>query len=90
MLIGSSSILSAIAALLAVLALVWLTGRLARFGGMARRPVNGGLLTVQDVLVLDARRRLHLIKCHDRLLLLLTGGSQDVVIGWIEPREPPA
>jgi flagellar protein FliO/FliZ len=89
MFIGTASILSAIAALLAVVGLVWLAGRLARFGGLARRPVRGGLLHVQDVLVLDARRRLHLIRCDDRRLLLLTGGSQDVVVGWIGRRDQP-
>ena len=88
MVIGTSSILTAIAALLAVTALIWLAGRLARFGGLARRPPGEGLLAVQDVLVLDARRRLHLIRCEQRCVLLLTGGAQDVVVGWLEPREP--
>ena len=77
-----------LAALLAVLALIWLAGRMARFGGMARRPASGGLLVVQDVLVLDARRRLHLVRCDERRVLLLTGGAQDVVVGWLEPEEP--
>jgi flagellar protein FliO/FliZ len=84
----SSTILSAVAALLAVLALIWLAGRMARFGGMARRPASGGLLVVQDVLVLDARRRLYLIRCDERRVLLLTGGTQDVVVGWLEPGDP--
>ena len=88
MVIGSTSILSAIAALVAVLALIWLAGRMARFGGMARRPASGGLLAVQDVLALDARRRLHLIRCDKRRVLLLTGGAQDIVVGWLEPEEP--
>ncbi len=85
-----SSILSAIAALAAVLGLIWFTGRMARFGGLARRPRAGSLLAVEDVLVLDARRRLHLITCGERRLLLLTGGAQDVVVGWLEPgaRQP--
>ena len=68
MVIGSSSILSAIAALVAVLGLVWLAGRMARFGGLARR-------------------RLHLVRCEDRRVLVLTGGAQDLVIGWLEPGE---
>jgi flagellar protein FliO/FliZ len=41
---------------------------------------------VQDVLALDARRRLHLITCDGRRVLLLTGGAQDLVVGWLEPR----
>ena len=35
MIIGASSILSAVAALFAVVGLIWLTGRMARFGGLA-------------------------------------------------------
>ena len=88
MVIGSSSLLSAVAALLAVLVLIWLVGRMARFGGLARRPIGGGLLVVQDVLVLDARRRLHVIKCEERRVLLLTGGTRDIVVGWLDAGEP--
>ena len=89
MIIGSSTIISAVAALLGVLALIWLAGRMARFGGMARRPASGGLLVVQDVLVLDARRRLHLIGCVKRRVLVLTGGAQDIVVGWLEQEPIP-
>jgi flagellar protein FliO/FliZ len=88
MVIGTNSILTAIVALVAVLALIWLAGRAARFGGMARRPQVGGSLAVQDVLALDARRRLHLIRCDERRVLLLTGGAQDVVVGWLDREEP--
>jgi flagellar protein FliO/FliZ len=88
MVIGSSSILSAIAALVAVLGLIWLAGRMARFGGMARRPASGVSLSVQDVLALDARRRLHLIRCDKRRVLLLTGGAEDIVVGWLESDGP--
>ena len=88
MVIGTTSILSTAAALIAVLALIWLAGRMARFGGMARRPSGGGSLAVRDVLALDARRRLHLIRCDGRRVLLLTGGAQDVVIGWLDAEEP--
>jgi flagellar protein FliO/FliZ len=88
MVIGTTSLLTAFAALVAVLTLIWLVGRVARFGGMARRPANGGALAVQDVLALDARRRLHLIKCNERHVLLLTGGAQDIVVGWLDHEEP--
>jgi flagellar protein FliO/FliZ len=88
MVIGTTSILTAIAALVAVLALIWVAGRVARFGGMARRPASGGVLAVQDVLALDARRRLHLISCDKRRVLLLTGGAQDVVVGWLDRERP--
>jgi flagellar protein FliO/FliZ len=81
---GMGSLVSIAAALAAVLALIWLASRAARFGGMARRPAGGGTLTVQDVLALDGRRHLHLINCGDRRVLLLTGGAQDVVVGWLD------
>jgi len=71
-----------------VLGLIWLAGRVARFGGMARRPAGGGALAVQDVLALDTRRRLHLIKCNERHVLLLTGGAQDIVVGWLDHEGP--
>ena len=86
MVIDTTTIFTAFAALAAVLALIWLAGRAARFGGMARRPATGGVLAVQDVLALDARRRLHLVTCDGRRVLLLTGGSQDLVVGWLETR----
>jgi flagellar protein FliO/FliZ len=85
-----TSIVTAIAALAAVLALIWLAGRLARVGGIAQRPATGRLLAVEDVLALDARRRLHLVNCGQRRVLLLTGGAQDIVVGWIDPENPPA
>ncbi len=89
MVLGFTTILSTVTALLAVLALIWLAGRMARFSGLSRRPAGGGSLVVQDVLVLDTRRRLHLIRCEERRVLVLTGGAQDVVVGWLEPRDPP-
>jgi len=89
MFVSTSSILTAIAALVAVLALIWLAGRLARFGGMAPRPVSGRLLAVQDVLALDTRHRLYLVKCEQRRVLLLVGGAQDAVVGWLDREEPP-
>ena len=88
MVITPATLLTAVATLVAVLALIWLAGRAARLGGLARRPASGGLLLVQDVIALDARRRLYLIECQDRRVLLLTGGGQDVVVGWLSPQAP--
>jgi flagellar protein FliO/FliZ len=87
MVIDATSILSAIAALVAVLGLIWLAGRMARLGGMARRP-TAGILSVEDVLALDTRRRLYLVKCGDRRVLLLTGGGQDVVVSRFDQGGP--
>ena len=90
MVISFTSILTAFAALAAVLGLIWAASRAARFGGLAQRPASGRRLVVQDVIALDARRRLHLVKCDGRDVLLLTGGAQDVVVGWLDHKEPPA
>jgi flagellar protein FliO/FliZ len=86
MLSSSTSLLTAVAALVAVLSLIWLASRAARLAGLARRPsASGRLLSVQDVIALDARRRLHLVHCADRQVVLLTGAGQDLVVGWIDP-----
>ena len=73
-----------VAALGAVLALIWLAQRAARASGFSRAPASGAL-SVQSVLALDSRRRLLIVACHDRRVLLLTGGAQDVVVGWLDP-----
>ncbi|GGC61653.1 hypothetical protein GCM10011504_44850 [Siccirubricoccus deserti] len=75
--------LQAAAALAVVLLLIWLTGRAFRAGGGA--PRTGRRLAVQEVLALDPRRRLLLLRCDGREVLLLTGGGQDTVVGWLPP-----
>ncbi|HTI80605.1 MAG TPA: flagellar biosynthetic protein FliO [Acetobacteraceae bacterium] len=85
---NTTSILTAAGALAAVLALIWLAGRLARFGGIAQRPTGNRVLAVQDTLPLDQRRRLYLVSCDQRRVLLLVGGTQDVVIGWLDGEGP--
>jgi flagellar protein FliO/FliZ len=64
-----------------VVALVLLAGRLARRAGLA--PQGGGRLRIEETVALDARRRLVLVRCDGRALLLLTGGAQDQVVGWL-------
>ena len=45
---------------------------------------QGRHLVLRESLALDPRRRVHLVECGDRRVLLLTGGQQDVVIGWLQ------
>lgn len=71
----------AFAALAVVLLLIVLAGRLARVSGLTKR-VAGNRLRVEESLAIDSRRRLLLVRCDDREVLLLTG-SPDVVIGWL-------
>ena len=91
---GFSSILTAAAALAAVLGFILLAARFVRPGLWARPGSLAGLgngpLAVRDVLALDAGRRLHLVRCEGRDFLLLTGGAQDVFVGWLPEREPAA
>lgn len=75
-------ILTACAALAGVLGLVWLLGRAVRAAGLSH-PAAGRRLHVQEALALDRTRRLHLVACDGRELLLLTGGGTDVVVAWL-------
>lgn len=83
--------LLALAALLGVLALIVLLARLARATGLA--PAAGARrLVLADSLPLDSRRRVVLLRCDGREVLLLVGGAQDLVLGWPHPsanRETP-
>jgi flagellar protein FliO/FliZ len=81
MIIDPISWITAAMALGGVVALVLLAGRLARRAGLA--PQGGGRLRIEETVALDARRRLVLVRCDGRALLLLTGGAQDQVVGWL-------
>lgn len=71
--------------LLFVLGLILLLARLLRASGLA--PQTGGQrLKIQEVLALDARRRLVILRCDGREVLLLTGGPQDLCLGWLPPK----
>jgi flagellar protein FliO/FliZ len=59
---------------------IWLAMRALR-GGRRVRP--GRRLALEEALALDPRRRLLLVRCDGRGLLLLTGGTQDAVLGWL-------
>ena len=65
----------------AALLLLWLLARGARLTGLAAP--SGKRLGVQEVLALDTRRRLVLLRVDGREVLLLTGGPQDSVLGWL-------
>ena len=81
-----NTMLSAAAALAAVLLLILAAARLARFTRWAKPPRRGaGGMRVQEALALDPRRRLLLVECDGRRLLLLTG-PQDQIVGWLPER----
>lgn len=84
--------LTGIGALLFVLALILVLARLLRMSGLT--PQTGGQrLKLQEVLALDSRRRVMILRCDGRDVLLLTGGPQDLCLGWLpgkdeEPKLP--
>ncbi len=82
-----SSLLSAIAALLFVVCLIWLAGRALRMTRSAALPLCGKRLSMTDSLTLGPRKRLLLIRCDGKDMLLLTGGTQDILLGWL-PLDP--
>ncbi len=86
------AVFSGLLALAAVLGLIVFAMRAVRFGGLgAGLPRDAqARLAVRDVLVLDPRRRLHLVRCDGRTALLLTGGPQDIVVGWLPEEETAA
>ena len=82
----TQTIASAFAALAGVVFLVLLAGRLARNTRFGRLP-PGGRMRVAESLALDPRRRLVMVSCDGRTLLLLAG-AQDLVVGWLPERAP--
>jgi flagellar protein FliO/FliZ len=77
------TLLSAAGTLVLVLALLALVLRGLRAAGAGR--AAGRRLAVEEAVALDGRRRLVLLRCDGRGLLLLTGGAGDVVVGWLPP-----
>ena len=72
-------------ALLFVLGLMLLLARVLRATGLAPQTA-GQRLKLQEVLALDARRRVIILRCDGREVLLLTGGPQDLCLGWLPPK----
>ncbi len=81
--------LTAFGALAVVLGLVWLGARGVRAAGLAR-PGGGRRLQLREALALDRTRRLQLVTCDGRDLLLLTGGGADMIVAWLPAREAGA
>lgn len=74
--------LTAAAALVFVLGLVLVLARFLRATGLAPGQA-GQRLRLQEVLPLDARRSLMIVRCDGREVLLLTGGAQELCLGWL-------
>ncbi|MFT8246725.1 flagellar biosynthetic protein FliO [Roseomonas sp. BN140053] len=79
---GPSTWLLSIAGLAVVLGALWLLARGARAAGLAPGAA-GRRLALQESTAIDTRRRLHLVRVDGREVLILTGGGQDAVVGWL-------
>ncbi len=78
------------AGLAAVILMILLARYGTRFTGLLpRHGQKQTLLSLRASLPIDARRRLTLIDCEGRRLLLLTGGTTDVMLGWLPPDGRP-
>jgi flagellar protein FliO/FliZ len=86
MILDATTVLTAGVALVCVLLAIWLAQRVVRASGFSPGRMNAGRrLAVQEAIALDPRRRLHLVRCDGRHVLLMTGGAQDLVVGWLGP-----
>lgn len=92
------SLTTALGGLAVVLALVLLAARAARAFGLGHAlPLRSGgapggqarRLVLAETLALDPRRRLMLVRCDGRDLLVLTGGAQDVLLPVPPAPAPP-
>lgn len=87
MLLDPDALLRSAGALAAVLLPLWLLARALR-GRQALRGA-GRRLRLEETLALDARRRLLIVRCDGRDALILTGGGQDLLLGWLPERPGP-
>jgi flagellar protein FliO/FliZ len=87
--VTATNLLMVLPALALVLALAAGAGRLARLLRPALAgPASSGI-RVLDRLALDNRRRLTLVRCRGRDVLLLTGGASDVAVSvWAADADP--
>jgi flagellar protein FliO/FliZ len=82
---GLTQMLTAAGALAVVLLLLAAGARVLRPNTWPRPAQATKLLALRESVALDTKRRLHLVQCGGRQVVLLTGGAQDLVVGWIEP-----
>jgi flagellar protein FliO/FliZ len=80
----AQTILLVVGVLIGVIALIRAAARLFQFSGWRAPSRPGRTLILRESIALDPRRRIHLVQCGQRQVVLLTGGGQDLVIGWMQ------
>ncbi len=83
------AILTTGAALGAVVGLIVLAGRGTRMLRLAR-PTAGRRIVLREALALDRTRRLHIVACNGRELLVLTGAATEQIVAWLPIPQPGA
>ncbi len=71
-------------ALAVIVALILTAKRLFQAGVWRPSPRAARTLALRESIALDPRRRVHLVQCGQRQVVLLTGGAQDLVVGWMQ------
>jgi flagellar protein FliO/FliZ len=80
----AQSLVLVFGALIGVLALIGVAAKLLQISPWRPKPPPGRTLILRETISLDPRRRLHLVQCGQRQVVLLTGAGQDIVVGWMQ------
>ena len=80
----AQSILLVVGVLIGVIALIGAVAKLVQFSGWRPQSRSSRTLILRESIALDPRRRIHLVQCGPRQVILLTGGGQDLIIGWMQ------
>jgi flagellar biogenesis protein FliO len=82
------ALVEAAAALGAVLVLIWLSAKAVRLTKIVRAdPARNKSVAILEILALDSQRRLVLASCENKRVLLMIGGRQDLLVGWLDGKE---
>jgi flagellar protein FliO/FliZ len=80
----AQSILLVSGVLIGVITLIAGAARLFKISGWRPQPHTGRTLILRESIALDPRRRIHIVQCGQKQVVLLTGGGQDLVVGWVQ------
>ncbi len=78
--VGSTSLLTALFALIFVIALAYGLARLLRKIGFDQNTRKGKRLSITETLQVDAKRRLVLVRCDNWEATILTGPAGDLLV----------
>lgn len=80
----AQAILLVVGVLIGVIALIAAAAKLFHLSGWRPQAGSERTLVLRESIALDPRRRVHLVQCGQRQVVLLTGGGQDLVVGWMQ------